>query len=385
MDLIPRFFKVPQQSFFLFGPRGTGKSTWLQNQFSDALYIDLLATDVLRDLTAYPEKLINVINGYPEKNIVIIDEIQKAPQLLSIVHKIIEEQRNKTFILTGSSARKLNKTGVDLLAGRALKKNMHPFMAAELGKQFNLMKALEYGMVPIVTDSADSAEVIKTYITIYLEEEVKREGLVRNIGDFSRFLEAASLTHGQMLNVTNVAHDCQVKRKTVEGFFSIVQDLLIGFKIPVFTRRAQRALVAHPKFYFFDCGVFRAIRPKGPLDSSQEIAGAALEGLVVQHLRAWIDYSNRDAALYFWRTRAGSEVDFILYGESLFVAVEVKASPRIKAQHLRGLKAFTKDYPQCRGLLLYLGNERLVIDGIRCVPCSEFLTALVPGTEFPFA
>ena len=187
MHYIQRFFKIPQGSFFLFGPRGTGKSTWLKRHFIDALYLDLLAADVLRELLAYPERLISIVSAHPDKKTVIIDEIQKAPQLLSIVHKIIEDDEKKRFILTGSSARKLKKTGVDLLAGRALKKNFHPFLAAEIGNAFNVQKALQFGMVPIVTASSEPGQILKTYIDIYINEEIKQEGMVRNIGDFARF------------------------------------------------------------------------------------------------------------------------------------------------------------------------------------------------------
>lgn len=384
MNYIQRYFKAPQRSFFLFGPRGTGKSTWLKRHFSDALLLDLLEADILRELLAYPERLLSIVSAHPDKKVVIIDEIQKAPELLSIVHKIIEDQPDKQFILTGSSARKLKKTGVDLLAGRALKMNMHPFISAETGTAFDMESALRFGMVPIVAASDDPRSILKTYIDIYLNEEVKQEGLVRNIGDFARFLSAAALSHGQMLNISNVAQDCQVKRKTVEGYFSILEDLLIGITVPVFTRRAQRALVSHPKFYFFDAGVFHSLRPKGPIDSEEEIYGAALEGLVLQHLRAWIDYSDVDASVYFWRNRSGSEVDFVIYGENIFVALEIKASQRIKTEYLRGLSSFMKDYPECLPMILYRGTRQLSIKGIQCIPCKDFLSMLIPGNGFPF-
>jgi predicted AAA+ superfamily ATPase len=379
MKTIERFFKPPGHSFFLFGPRGTGKSTWLKQQYKNALFINLLETDILREYRARPERLIAIIDGNQKQHVIIIDEIQKAPDLLPVVHTLIEQKHGLTFILTGSSVRKLKKTGVDLLAGRALKKNMHPFMAAELGDLFDIQKALTIGLVPIVAAALNPEEVLKTYIDIYLREEVQMEGLVRDLGAFSRFLEAATLSQGQMVNVTNVAADCQVERKSVEGYFKIVEDLLIGFTLPVFTKRAKRAVVAHPKFYFFDCGVYRSIRPKGPLDSPQEITGAALEGLVAQHLKAWIEYGGHDVSIHFWRTRAGSEVDFILYGDSIFLAIEVKASFRIKAENLRGLKAFMQDYPQSKAVLLYMGKDRLRMEGISCIPCPKFLAGLVPG------
>jgi len=381
MQTIHRFFQEPEQSFFLFGARGTGKSTWLGDNCHNALFINLLEADVLREYSARPERLASTVNAHPETKTVVIDEIQKEPMLLPVVHQLIEEHRGYRFILTGSSARKLKKAGVDLLAGRALNTTMHPFMAAEIGEAFDVARSLRDGMVPIVVASPTPGEVLKTYISIYIREEIKSEGLVRNLGAFARFLESAALSHGQPLNISNVARDCQVERKTVEGYFSILEDLLIAFRIPVFTRRARRAIACHPKFYFFDCGVFRSIRPKGPLDSIQEISGGALEGLVAQHLRAWIDYSRGDVTLSYWRTSSGSEVDFVMYGESCFHAIEVKAAERVRPEDLRALRAFKEDYPECSPLLVYMGTERLRIGDVLCVPCREFLLGLVPGKE----
>jgi predicted AAA+ superfamily ATPase len=212
---------------------------------------------------------------------------------------------------------------------------------------------------------------------------VQLEGVVRNLGDFSRFLEAISFSHAAVLNVTDVARDCQVSRTTVEGYLSVLEDLLLAVRLPVFTRRARRQLTARPKLYWFDAGVFVSMRPMGPLDRPQEIGGLALEGLVAQHLRAWIDYSGGDHRLSFWRTRAGTEVDFVVYGPSGFWAIEVKHGPRIRPQDLRSLKAFRDDYPEAQPRLLYGGDEALEIDGIRCLPCESFLLALVPGEPIP--
>lgn len=319
--------------------------------------------------------------GHPHAKRVIIDEIQKVPALLDEVHRMIEMRpRQKIqFILTGSSARKLKRTGTDLLAGRALWKTLHPFLAAELGGQFDLTRHLQLGMLPLVLGSSNPEETLKSYVTLYLREEVQAEGLVRNVGNFSRFLEAISFSHASLLNTSEVARECQVNRKTVEGFVEVMEDLLLGFRLPIFSRRAQRILVQHPKFYYMDTGVFRSIRPKGPLDSPEEIGGACLEGLVAQQLRAWIAYSSREQTLCFWRTKAGLEVDFIIYGEDTFWAIEVKRSRTVSSKDLRSLKAFLEDYPQARALLLYGGRERLQIDKILCLPCEVFLRQLEPG------
>jgi predicted AAA+ superfamily ATPase len=207
--------------------------------------------------------------------------------------------------------------------------------------------------------------------------------MVRDIGAFFRFLEAVSFSHGAVLNTSEVARECEVSRKTVEGYIQILEDLLLSYRVPVFTKRARRHLTTHPKFYWFDAGVFRSVRPSGPLDRPEEIAGAALEGLVAQHLRAWIDYTDPDFSLYFWRTKSGAEVDFVVYGPDGFWAIEVKHSRSVRAKDLRPLRSFKKDYPEANARLLYRGDETLEIDGIRCLRCEDFLRALVPGNDMP--
>jgi predicted AAA+ superfamily ATPase len=378
MEIKPRFFRESQQSFFLFGPRGTGKSTWLKHRHPEAHLIDLLDPEVFRAYSARPERLREVVAAQARGTTVIIDEIQKLPQLLDVVHLLLENEKDSRFILTGSSGRKLKRSGVDLLAGRALVKTLHPFMACELGKAFSLKNALSVGLIPLVVDSRKPEETIRSYAAIYLREDVQTDGLVRHIGGFSRFLESISFSHGAVLNVSDVARDCQVERKTVEGYISILEDLLLAFRLPVFTKRAKRHLTSHVKFYYFDCGVFRSLRPKGSLDSPQEIDGAALEGLVAQHLRAWSAYSDTQSTLSFWRTKTGNEVDFVVYGEKIFFAIEVKNTARVDLRMLRGLLAFKEDYPEAQTLFLYRGRESLKIKGVLCLPVQEFLSHLEP-------
>jgi predicted AAA+ superfamily ATPase len=380
MELIGRFFEPPGQSYFLFGPRGTGKSTLIRRQYSDALYIDLLDPEVFRLYAAAPERLREHVLASPDRSTVVIDEIQKIPALLGLVHALIEEKRSLTFVLTGSSSRKLKRTGVDLLAGRALLCRLHPFMAAELGDRFLLDRALGQGLLPIVWAAPDPQKVLETYAALYIREEVQMEGIVRNVGSFSRFIEAISFSHASVLSVSNVARECGVNRKTVEGYVEILEDLLLAYRIPVFSKRAGRAVAAHPKFYLFDAGVFRAIRARGPLDRTEEIEGAALEGLVGQHLRAWIHYSDSNHELFYWRTQSGAEVDFIVYGQDVFYAIEVKNSAVLHPGDLRGLKSFKQEYPECKTLLLYRGKERLMKGDILCMPCEEFLRSLKPDS-----
>jgi predicted AAA+ superfamily ATPase len=383
MATVGRFFTDPGSNYFLFGPRGTGKSTWLREKYPDALWLDLLAPEVYRLYSTRPERLRELVAGHPESRVVVIDEVQKVPVLLDVVHEIIESRRGPRFVLTGSSARKLRRGGVDLLAGRALRCSLHPFMAAELGPRFDLDDALRLGLLPLVWDAEQPAKALKAYIALYLREEVQQEGIVRDLGGFARFLEAVSFSHGAVLNISQVASECQVSRKTAEGYVGILEDLLLALRVPVFTKRARRRMTSHPKFYWFDAGVFASVRPAGPLDRPEEIGGGALEGLVAQHLRAWIDYSENDSGLHFWRTQKGNEVDFVVYGADAFQAIEVKHSSTIRSQDLRSLKSFREDYPEAETRLLYRGTETLEIDGIRCLPCQKYLLGIVPGQPLP--
>src|ERR1035438_8896138 len=408
MAFIPRIFRPGPEHFFLLGPRGTGKTLWSTHQYPKALRIDLLEPETLRQLSARPERLIELVEGNAAKPQVIIDEVQKLPALLEVVHLLIERKTGQQFILTGSSARTLRRHGVNLLGGRAAQKHLYPYLAVELGKRFNrhgvnllggraaqkhlypdlavelgkrfnLGAALRHGMLPLVWAAAEPDSILKAYNGLYLREEVQMEGLVRNVGSFARFMEAMSFSHASVLNLSNVSRDCQVSRKTVEGYLEILEDLLLGFRLRVFSKRAKRELATHPKFYFFDAGVFRANRPSGPLDAPQEIDGLALEGLVAQHLRAWCDYSAGNHSLYYWQTRSQVEVDFVVYGETGVFAVEVKNSRQVRPDDLRSLKHFAEDYPQSHRFLLHRGEDRFKRDGVSCVPCEDFLLGLRPN------
>lgn len=377
MKLVNRFVNLPQGSFFLFGPRGTGKSTWLKQAFPDALWIDLLQPENLRIYGSYHERLREAVLAFTKETI-IIDEVQKIPALLEVVHSLIEQRKDLRFILTGSSARKLKREGVNLLAGRAVMRHFHPFVAAELGDNFVLDDALSLGLLPIVCASKDPQDTLAAYVGLYLKEEVQAEGLVRNVGNFARFLEVISFSHGGILNICNIARESSLSRKLVEGYVSILQDLLLCHLLPVFTKRAKRETVMHPKFYYFDSGVFRSLRAQGPLDRGSEIDGSALEGLVLQHLVAWIDYQKQEYNVYYWRTRAGVEVDFIVYGTNGFWAIEVKNSTQVHPYDVRNLSAFGDDYPEAKLLLLYRGNQKVQIKNVLCLPVEEFLRNLYP-------
>jgi predicted AAA+ superfamily ATPase len=368
-----RTIEAPEKgSFFLFGPRGTGKSTWVGQRYPDAVYLDLLDSAVFTELLARPERIQTLVPRKANAR-VVIDEIQRIPELLNEVHRLIEGRKTR-FVLTGSSARKLRRQGVNLLAGRAVTRSMHPLTPHELGADFDLARALESGLLPAAYASEQSRDFLASYVRTYLQEEVLHEGITRNLGGFSRFVEAASLSQGAVLNTSAVARECAIERKVVEGYFGVLEDLLIAVRIPVFTRRAKRRMTQHPKFFLFDVGVYRAIRPKGPLDRPEEIEGAALETLVFQTLRALNDYRGWGYGLYHWRSSAQLEVDLVLYGERGLVGIETKRAGKLRPEDLRGVKAFLADYPAAKACVLY-GGERVVHEDARLdlVPLERFL------------
>lgn len=362
------------KSFFLFGPRGTGKTTWVKSAFPKAVYIDLLEAELFNDLTANPQRLSNFIPS-DFKDWIIIDEIQRIPDLLHEVHRLIESKKYH-FILTSSSPRKLKRKGPNLLAGRALTLSLHPLSVVELGKDFRLEHSLKYGHLPSVYSETDPQKYLEAYVKTYLEEEIRQEGLTRNLSAFARFLEAASFSQGSVLNISSVARECHVERKAVESYFSILEDLLIGYRVPVFSKRAKRRLVAHPKFYFFDTGVYRTLRPMGPLDAPEEVDGIALETLFLQEIIALNNALDLKYKIFYWRTSNDREVDFVLYGPKGLVSFEIKRTSRVTSSMLAGLKSFLADYPMAKAYFVYMGNRRTYEGKIEIVPMQEILKDL---------
>jgi predicted AAA+ superfamily ATPase len=378
--MIERYFTPPDgSSYFLFGPRGTGKTSWLKQRYEGAYWIDLIDPEAFRFYSAGPERLRQILKEHPAQKIVVIDEVQRVPDLLNVVHSLVEEKQGYQFILTGSSSRKLKKEGVNLLGGRALLKHMPPFFAGELGASFSLDRNLRLGMLPIVLDSPSPKEVLRAYAGIYLKEEVQAEGLVRNVGDFARFLEAMSFSHASLVNASNIARECQIARKTVDGYLSILDDLLLSFRLNVFRRKAQRALSDHSKFYFFDVGVFNSLRPQNLFDKESELEGSSLEGLVAQHLKAWQEAQIENTGLHFWRTASKLEVDFIVSNKNCFLAIEVKNGSTIHPSDLKGLEAFREDYPEVTPIFLYRGKRKYKERGILCHPVDDFLLQIHPN------
>ncbi|MEI6148062.1 MAG: ATP-binding protein [bacterium] len=369
-----RLLKRPldlNQSFFLFGPRGTGKTTWMRDHFksNDSVYLDLLDSTLYAELLAQPHRL-ESLAAPSGSGWVVLDEIQRIPALLHEVHRLIES-RGLRFAMTGSSARSLRRKGVNLLAGRALTFHMYPLTAAELGGDFDLEKAIHYGQLPAAVQSASPHDYLKSYVQTYLREEVQQEGLTRNLGAFARFLETASFSQGSPVNVSEISRDAGIDRKGVDNYFGILEDLMIGSRLPVFSKRAKRRLVAHPKFYFFDAGVYRAIRPMGPLDTPEEAGGAGLETLLFQELRAINEGLGLEYELFYWRTSDGTEVDFVLYGPRGLLAFEIKRSSRYGRADLTGLRALKSDYPMTQCHLLYGGEHQREEAGIRILPLQQ--------------
>lgn len=346
----------------------------MKSQYPGALYFDLLKAETYNYFVTNPTRIEESIpKGF--RDWIVIDEIQKIPQLLDEVHRLIENNHYK-FILTGSSARKLRRGGVNLLAGRALVRSMHPLTTAELGHDFNLKEYLEFGGLPAVFAAQDKKNYLKSYIQTYLQQEIIQEGISRNVGSFARFLETASFSQGSVLNMTEVGREASVGRKVVEDYFCALEDLMLGVRLPVFSKKAKRRLVKHNKFYFFDVGVYQAIRPTGPLDQPEVMGGAALESLLFQHLRAVNDYLDLGYKLYYYRTTTGVEVDFIAYGDRGLKAFEIKSKKTFSRGDLTGLTTFLKDYPMAKCYLIYGGSERRYSGDIEIIPVVEALKNL---------
>ncbi len=376
--MVSRILQKPLQhkkSFFLLGPRGTGKTYWIKQNLSDAIYIDLLDMEIYALLLSNPHRLVEFIPRQCEQWIVI-DEVQKIPDLLNEVHRLIE-QEHYYFVLTGSSARNLRKQGVNLLAGRALVYHLYPLVAQEIGEEnFDLISALQYGMLPAILSEPSPSAYLKAYVTTYLREEILQEGLTRNLSAFTRFLEVASFSQGQVLNMSAIARESNISQKNVSNYFDILDDLLLGYRLPIFSKRAKRQIIQHPKFYYFDVGVYQTLRPRGFSDTQAEVDGAALETIFLQSLRAINEYYELEYQLYYWRTLAGVEVDFIVYGQKGFFAFEIKRSSVVSKSDAKGLLSFKQDYPEASLYLIYGGERQYFFDDVKVLPMRDALFLL---------
>lgn len=359
-------------SIFLFGARQTGKSTILRQQFPGAIYIDLLDTEVKSRFSRRPVLLYETLQDKPEETLVIIDEIPEVPELLNEVHRLISE-RQLIFILCGSSARKLKRKGKNTLGGRALPVYLYPFVSAEI-PDFDIDHAVSFGMIPSHYLAKNPERRLSAYIQVYLKEEIKEEALVRNLDAFQRFLEVAALTDGEIVNNNNIAQDCGVSATTVSAYFDILEDTLIGYRIPAFAKVMKRRLVQAPRFYYFDIGVTNHLLHRKELVRGTPEYGHAFEHLVIQEIYAWLHYTHYEETLTYWRTYTGLEVDVII-GDAR-VAIEIKSALEVMTRHLKGLKAFGEEHPLSRRIIVSLDKFNRHMGDIECIYVLDFFKLL---------
>ncbi len=375
--MLPRILKAPEQSFFLMGPRGSGKSTWLRATFPDAHVIDLLAEDTYQRLLASPGLFADELRALTSVRWVIVDEVQRLPGLLNEVHRFIEEKRLR-FVLCGSSARKLKRADVNLLAGRALRRSMHPFVPEELGAHFDLHETMRFGLLPIVWDSTEKSETLAAYAQLYLKEEIQAEALVRNLPGFARFLPLAALFHGQTVNVTNIAREAGVARTTVAGYLDILEETLLCFRLPAYEAKLRVRERKLPKWYWCDPGIVRAMK-RATGGVAPEERGALFEGMVAQLLRAYKDYRGLCDDMYYWAPSGRSEtkVDFLLVQGAELVAVEVKSGNTFAEGWCKGLRAIAQLEGLRRRIIVYpRGPVLRTKDGIEVIPFQHFADQL---------
>ena len=383
-NLYSRILTPPASSFFLFGARGVGKSTWTRAAYADAHQINLLDEGLYQRLLAEPALFADILAAVPEEHWVVVDEVQRIPGLLNEVHRFIEERRLR-FALLGSSARKLKTAGTNLLAGRALWKTMLPFVPEELGSDFDLERTLNVGSIPLVAQAEDPRETLKAYVQLYLREEVKAEALVRNLPGFLRFLPVAGVMHGQTVNVSSLARDCGVARTTVAGYLEILEDTLLAWRLPGYEAKLRVQERKHPKLYWIDPGLVRAVkRQLGPV--SLEERGPLLEGWIHTLLRAYGAERELWDEMYHWSSGRGRgvEVDFLLERQGELLALEVKAAAKFSRSQLAGMKAIGELPEVVRRVIVYTGQEELLVaEGVHVWPVSRFLEALAENTLWP--
>ena len=376
--MLSRLFKIQDaetESVFFFGARQTGKTTLLKNLFPNTRYYDLLKSDEFERLSRKPSLLREELINIPSDELIIIDEIQKLPILLDEVHWLITNCGLR-FILTGSSARKLRRGGVNLLGGRALQNNFYPLVSTEI-PDFDLDRAVNNGMIPRHYLIHDATKRIRGYVGNYLQCEIIEEARVRNLAAFNRFLEAASLTSGEMLVYSNVAADCGVSSVTVKSYFEILEDTLFGYTIPAYTKTKKRKLIQAPKFYLFDVGITNYLLHRSHLQQGSPEYGHAFEHLVIQELIAYLGYQQRQEEISYWRTSSGTEIDVVL-GDAK-VGIEIKSSKELRNNQLKGLKSFGDDYPEARLIAVSLDKYRRFVDNIEIIPALEFFADLWSG------
>jgi predicted AAA+ superfamily ATPase len=362
---------VAKKSHFLLGPRQTGKTTLLRRALPEARVYDLLDAGMYLALSHRPSRLAEELG--PKDKVVVIDEIQRLPELLNEVHRLIEE-RGVRFLLTGSSARKLRRGGVNLLGGRARTMHLHPLTCRELGAQFDLRRALTHGLLPSIYFSDDPRADLQAYMGSYLQQEILAEGATRNLPAFSRFLHVAALCNGTIVNFTNVANDAQVARTTIYEYFGILQDTLLLQELPAWRKTRKRKPLVSSKYYFFDVGVATALQGREARPGTPEF-GASFETYLMHELTSYRDYQSGEP-LSYWRSTSGFEVDFILGDHT---AIEVKARENVTPQDLKSLRALAEEKNLKRYLCVSLEPRRRQVEGVVILPYRQFLEALWDG------
>lgn len=378
MLMLERILKINNEldgSIFLFGGRQTGKTTILHQQFPDAIFIDLLNTSIKDRFSRRPSLLYETLHDKPEGTLVIIDEIPEVPELLNEVHRLIVE-RQILFILCGSSARKLKRKGHNTLGGRAFPVYLYPLVSAEI-PDFDIDRAVTYGMIPSHYLAKNPLRPLSAYIDVYIKEEIKEEALVRNLNAFHRFLEVAALTNGEIINNNNIAQECGVHSTTVSSYFDILEDTLLGYRIPAYTKAMKRRLIQAPRFYYFDVGIANHLLHRKELVRGTSEYGHAFEHFIIQEIYAWLHYNHSEEKLSYWRTYTGYEVDAII-GDAR-IAIEIKSVEEVLPKHLKGLKVFAEEHPQSRRIIVTLDPFNRRVDEIEHLYVLDFLKMLWNG------
>jgi predicted AAA+ superfamily ATPase len=389
LAVFPRRLELPSSTFFLFGPRGTGKTTWLRSVVpSSSYWIDLILDTELVRLSREPARFTAEVEAQRPGSWVVVDEVQRLPRLLDRVQDLIARHGPKRhrFALTGSSARKLRRGEANLLPGRAINRRFFPLVSAELGNRFELDAALRTGTLPAVWDSAASEreriDLLDAYVHSYLTQEIRAEAMVKDLAPFTRFLDVAALANGQVTNTSGLARDAEVARPTVQGYFEVLVDTMLGSWLPAWRPRARVKESGHPKFYFFDTGVVRAITGRAREPLSEPERGHLLETYILHELRAWIAIGGCGGDLRYWRTPSGSEVDFIWTRSKRSVGIEVKASTRWRREDGAALAQLHAEGVVGRAIGVYRGSRSLRDGDVEVLPVGEFLRALWEGEIF---
>lgn len=376
-----RVFNIEEQldeGMFLFGARQVGKSTLLKERFPHAIYYDLLKSNVRRRLKRNPETFREALALKPAGTLVVVDEIQKVPDLLDEVHWLMVN-KGLFFILSGSSARKLKRSGANTLGGRAEPRTMFPLVWPEVD-DFEIDRAVQNGMIPRHYMVADATDRIEGYVDVYLKEEIQEEALVQDIDVFSRFMEVAAISDGEMINYENIASDCGIAAKTVKAYFQILKDTLIGYEIPAYRKVIKRRLVQAPRFYYFDVGLTNYLLGRNSLKRGTADYGHAFEHYVIQEIIAYKGYSRSREIISYWHTYTHIEVDIII-GDAK-VAVEIKSCEEVKTKHKSGLKAFKEEHPDARLILVSLDPITRISDDIELLYVTDFFKMLWDGEIF---